>query len=75
MECILCQQEINKKRDLWVSETHFDKEEKITEIFYHKKCHEGFHREKFQQEYSKRMKVITPLLKSLFGGKKEYEIA
>jgi len=75
MECVLCLKKIDKKKDLWVCESHFDKEKKVTDIFYHKKCHQEYHQEKFKQEYFKKMKKITPFLKLIVGGDQPYEIA
>jgi len=74
MKCILCEQKINDKKELWVRVTNFNKENEVDEVFYHKKCHKEYHREKFQQEYYRKMKFVTPLLKKLLGGKETYEI-
>ena len=50
----------------YVRVTYFNNKKQTEEIFYHRNCYKQFHKDKFQEEYDKKMKPLAPVLKSLF---------
>jgi len=71
MECVRCGRKIDVKNEMWVKIKSFDKGKKTNEVYYHKECYENFHRDKFQEEYNKKMKILTPIFKKAMGRLKQ----
>ena len=59
-------EEINPKMDDWYKTTLFIKEEIDSEIFFHRQCYKDFHKDKFKEEYNKKIKMLAPMIKRLF---------
>ena len=64
--CNKCGEEINSKEDDWYKTTLFIKEEIDSEIFFHRQCYKDFHKDKFKEEYNKKIKMLSPIIKGLF---------
>ena len=64
--CNKCNNEINTKEDDWYRTTSFKGEEIESEIFFHKQCYNDFHKDKFKEEYNKKIKLLAPIIKKLF---------
>ena len=74
MECCKCNKEIDKRKDDWYKTILFEKENKKDIIYFHRQCYKDFHKDKFKQEYNKKLKIVMPMLRGLFNGKKKEEI-
>jgi len=72
--CSKCNREINEIKDDWYRTTLFEKTKQTDEIYFHRQCYKDFHKDKFKEEYNKKIKLLAPMLKGLFNGKKKEEI-
>lgn len=63
--CIKCQKEINPKVDDWYKTTLYNGKKINNEIFFHRECYKTFHKDKFEQEFNKKIKLVAPLLKRI----------
>lgn len=64
MNCIKCNQKINPTKDMYHEITTFNGLKIIEKIYFHKQCYKDFFKDKFREEYEKKMKIVTPLLKN-----------
>lgn len=64
MICQKCQQEI-QELDNYLEVKHVDKLNHKGSLFYHYQCYKDFHKDKFEDEFVKKMKGLTPLIKRL----------
>jgi len=69
--CVRCEKQINEKKDDWYKTILFNKEKVKDTIYFHRKCYQDFHKDKFQEEFNKKMKQVLPSLGNLFKKKEE----
>jgi len=65
MECNKCKEEIIETEEYYEVKPH---NINTLSIFFHRQCYKDFHKEKFKEEYTKKIKALSPILKKLGGG-------
>jgi len=63
--CVKCEKEINSKIDEWYKTTLFIGEKIDSEIYFHRQCYKDFHKDKFKEEFNKKMKFVKPIINKL----------
>lgn len=69
-KCVKCGKGINEKKDEWYEVKLFKQGYEDSIIYFHRECYKDFHKDKFREEYQKKVKQFTPVLKNVFGGMK-----
>jgi len=64
MICAKCGKEI-QELDNYFEVKHIEELEHKNSTFYHYQCWKHFHKDKFEDEFVKKMKGLTPLIKRL----------
>jgi len=72
--CFKCKKPINEKEDEWYENTLYKQGEKDSEIYFHRECYKTFHKDKFKQEYQKKMKLLKPMINKMLGKEEVVQI-
>ena len=64
MKCEKCGKEIIEIEN-YIEVKHIDNLEHKNSLFYHFQCYKTYHKDKFEDEFVKKMKFVAPLNKRL----------
>jgi len=68
LACARCKLIIDMNEDKWVNTRDFDKGKVKGEVNVHLDCWRNQYKEKFQEEFDKKVKQISPVMQQLMGG-------
>ena len=66
--CFKCNKKIDEKKDEWFENVLYKKGKKDSVVYFHRVCYQNFHKDKFKEEYQKKMKLLQPIMKNMLGG-------
>lgn len=71
MICSKCNKPIILEKDEWYENNLFRQGTWDSVVYFHRECYKNFHKDKFKEEYQKKVKKLTPMIKNILGGKIE----
>ena len=66
--CMKCGQEIDTNNEQWYRTVLYNNGKEYEELCFHRECYKNFHKEKFQEEFKKKMETMSPILNKLGVG-------